>query len=269
MLLSFQAQFAMPSGRPHSRSVGSSLPLGFGGQRPVSHWLSHSAMQPHPQQNPFAWPPQMLASQPAPQYGQQPMMVGGGMHPFMMQQAMMQPQMMPASFPGAVLSRTQSMQGADSAFMQIQHQAVPGQMNMQDSMSQHATSVGPMAGPSPAPLVPQPQGLALAGQPAQPGPHVAAAAGAQIDDDHKLSTSYRVLGSMFKHGLRATIPKKMRVSAMVRVDPNEWTIFRMSLLDECQTDCLLYILSAVRPSTRISDLSCKTKGHLPPRNHRQ
>ena len=88
------------------------------------------------------------------------------------------------------------MQGADSAFMQIQHQVVPGQMNMQDSMSQPATSMGPMAGPSPAPFMPQPQALALADQFAQPQPRLGAAAagGAQIDDDQKLSTSYRVFG---------------------------------------------------------------------------
>ena len=84
----------------------------------------------------------------------------------------------------------------------------------------------------------------------------------EADDNQKLSTSYRVLGLMWKHGTRATIPKKIRGASIIRSNPVEWTVFRMAQLDEEQTDALLFVCSGVRPSTRIADLGTKTKGEL-------
>ena len=83
------------------------------------------------------------------------------------------------------------------------------------------------------------------------------------NDDHtKLSTSYRSIGCIFKFGARATLPKKRRMSCLVRMDPDQWTIFRMARLEEAEIDCLVYAVTGVHPMTKLSDLNCKTKGQF-------
>ena len=82
------------------------------------------------------------------------------------------------------------------------------------------------------------------------------------DDDQRLSTSYRALGCVFKHGVRATIPKKLRASVAMSIDSNEWSVFRLANIDEHEMDMLLFILTGVPPTTRICDLNVKNKGEL-------
>ena len=82
------------------------------------------------------------------------------------------------------------------------------------------------------------------------------------DDKVKLSTAYRMLGAVWRHGVRATIPKKLRGSCINHTDPDTWTVYRLSQIDDVQTDCLLYMICGMKPTTRISDLCCKNKGEL-------
>ena len=210
------------------------------------------------------------------QYMQQMGMMSPQQHPLQYMQHMMSPHA--GAVPGTMMQRTQTLQGADSSMMTIQNQLLPP--NMQ-------TPASSMTGPSPwqpgmmmqPQFMPSPCGLA-----AQPGtqpqaivamapPHPGAGAvplalpappleGLFADDDHKLSTSYRMLGAIFKNGPRGTIPKKVRSSCIHRHDPGEWTLFRLSLLEEAETDCLVYVISGIKPCTRISDLHCRTKGQL-------
>ena len=137
------------------------------------------------------------------------------MHPMMMQQAMMQPMMQGR----AVMQRTQLVSSPDHSFMTAQSSFLPppphsapfsqGSQSQSESPqyppqmfhpgSQMAASLAPsmLALPHSDVTGMQPA-LALGG---------GCAANPMADDDQRISTSYRTLGCIFKHGLRATIPK--------------------------------------------------------------
>ena len=82
------------------------------------------------------------------------------------------------------------------------------------------------------------------------------------DDDQRISTAYRVLGCSWKNGVRATVPKKLKGSVATYMDEEEWSMFRLSLLDDSETDMLLFILTGIPPVSRLSDLHIKTKGEF-------
>ena len=58
------------------------------------------------------------------------------------------------------------------------------------------------------------------------------------------------------------IPRKIKITALKCLDPVEYSPFRISSLSDDQVDCLVYMASGIKPTTRISDLACKTKGEL-------
>ena len=82
------------------------------------------------------------------------------------------------------------------------------------------------------------------------------------DDHQKLSTSYRILGMQWQYGPRSVIPKKVKSSCIMRWNPVEWTVFRFSVIDDDELDCLLFVLTGIKPTTRIADLAVRTKGEL-------
>ena len=242
-------------GRPRERDRGASLPPGFGGQLQLSFTIRSSSM----------WPGQMASwpcMQPMPgmmfdqfgqlvaqsQHGARSQTVGHGL--FSQAAAMTSPEMQHMANQQHLL---QSQQCQFAAAMQ-QMPAVPLQQVPSPSMGHIPLALQGVQSSGVPPTQPPPI-------PAQATPAVTDPSGFH-DDQPKLSTSYRVLGMVWKFGARASIPKKVRTSCVHACDPTEWTLLRLSLLGEDETDALVFLVSGIRPTTRVSDLNCRTKGAL-------
>ena len=254
---------SMSIGRPRSRTIGSSLPRGYGGQSNIrtSFGATHASCYGWP--SGAAAPQQMLV----PSMPQQTMMPSMPQHTMMPQHLYMPtPQYsMPSPHDHAqyILSQNQVLQGPGG----IEHYGVQRVIDSSQAM-QHGAGFHSVATAVPRAEQSQQHHHAPKVHMMLPDQPLAVEAShnqghtPMADDDHKLPSAYRVLGCLWKFGARAVIPRKLKTTVLQQVDPQEWTCFRLALLDEVQIDCLIFIVTGAKPTTRISDLGCKTKGQL-------
>jgi hypothetical protein len=83
-------------------------------------------------------------------------------------------------------------------------------------------------------------------------------------DDSKdvLSSSYRYLGQRWQHNSRTVIPRGLAASCLSYIDTELFSDVQLAQVDDDTLDELVYIRTGLLPSTRITDLRCRTKGEL-------
>ena len=80
------------------------------------------------------------------------------------------------------------------------------------------------------------------------------------DDKQNISSSYRFLGSVWKHGVRQALPKKFRITLLLRMNSVFFTRALLARASDTTVDYCIYICCHMPPHTRIADLACPAKG---------
>jgi hypothetical protein len=78
----------------------------------------------------------------------------------------------------------------------------------------------------------------------------------------KICTTYKFMGAAWTHGKRTTVPKKLKLAAIMWIHPRVWNALRLSLLGEEEVDALVFILFLVLPYINVADLQVNTKEDL-------
>ena len=85
------------------------------------------------------------------------------------------------------------------------------------------------------------------------------------DDDHKkISSAYKFLGAIHLagHGQSKTCPKSFRASCITSCDHVEFPRFKVNVLDEVRTDCVVFLACGLLPTTKVKDLGSLLKGNV-------
>ena len=80
------------------------------------------------------------------------------------------------------------------------------------------------------------------------------------DDNAKLSTAYKMLGSSHLSVKNTSTPKKFRMQLICSCNSDLWPMATISQLGEEEVDFLLFIATGISPRTRPGDLGVRTKG---------
>ena len=76
----------------------------------------------------------------------------------------------------------------------------------------------------------------------------------------KMCTNYQFMGGIHKHGKRKTLPKKVKLAAIMYVNPKVWNPLRVSMMTEEMCDYMCFLLFAARPNCCVTELLVNTKG---------
>ena len=252
----------VPTGRPRARAVGQTLPPGFGGQVSLRAAFARAAMQPGHGNYMAAAMGAALVPATAPEQGQTFVCGPAGAQPLPHQYPGMGQHCIPMMYPHGP-PQDQSWRACHTVYQSPQGVAYQGCQQVLAPQPPHVQHQ-PHAT---APVLHQGQVSQGAPPPTQDTAGEAMNGNgntirAYPDDKQNLSSSYRFVGNVWLHGVRAVIPKKFKGGVLTMIDEDTWTPFRLALLDEVQTDCLFYIVTGVPPGSRLADLQCKTKGDL-------
>lgn len=82
------------------------------------------------------------------------------------------------------------------------------------------------------------------------------------DDGSRLSTAYKAIGMSWIHGVKHVVARRFRMSLIESCAPTMFPCFKLSQLEECELDCLLFLVCGILLNTRVADLNCPTKGFV-------